>query len=108
MLLWRDDGALCGGNHRDRVLLAERLLDFLDRACFAESQACGIFGAEEDIYIRKNLLDAGSCLLAGPEIGTVVDIKRDQGSLLFEFADTFCALPPRPKVIPLVWNRRVL
>ena len=70
-----------GGNHRDRVLLAERLLDFLDRACFAESQACGIFGAEEDIYIRKNLLDAGSCLLAGPEIGTVVDIKRDQGSL---------------------------
>ena len=60
-----------------------------DRACFAESQACGIFGAEEDIYIRKNLLDAGSCLLAGPEIGTIVDIKRDQGSLLFEFADTF-------------------
>ena len=40
------------------------------------------FGAEEDIYIRKNLLDAGSCLLAGPEIGTVVDIKRDQGSYL--------------------------
>ena len=88
MFLWSDDRALCGGNHRDRIFLAERLLDFLDRACFAESQACGIFGAEEDIYIRKNLLDAGSCFLAGPEIGTVVDIKRDQGSLLFEFADT--------------------
>ena len=39
--------------------------------------------------IPNNLLAAGSCLLAGPEIGTVVDIKRDQGSLLFEFADTF-------------------
>ena len=25
---------------------------------FAESQACGIFGAEEDIYKGKNLFDA--------------------------------------------------
>ena len=26
--------------------------------------------------------------LTSPEIGTVVDIKRDQSALLFEFADT--------------------
>ena len=89
MLLWRDDGAFCGCNHGDRVLLAERLLDFLDRACFAKGQAGGIFRTEKDIYKGKNLFDAGSCLLTSPEIGTVVDIKRDQGSLLFEFADTF-------------------
>ena len=88
MFLRSDHGTLCGSNNRNRIFLAEGFLDFVDRAGFSEGKSCCIFGAEENIYIRKNGFNAFSCFLTGSEIGTIVDIKGDQCSLFFEFFNT--------------------
>ena len=112
MLFWRDDGALGGGNDRDRVFCTEGFLDFLNRSGFAEGEACRVGGAEENIHIRQNRFDARTRRLAAPEVCAVIHIKRDERAVFFKFFDAldrkFLCVSPNSKVMPLVWNRRVL
>ena len=49
-------------------------------AFLQESQACGVLGAEEDIYIRQNGFDAFLRLSTGPQIAAEVHIEGDDGS----------------------------
>ena len=72
---------LCGCHDGNRILLREALHNALGIAFLQESQACGVLGAEEDIYIRQNGFDAFLRLSTGPQVPTEVHIKGDDGSL---------------------------
>ena len=68
---------LCGCHDGNRILLREALHNALGIAFLQESQACGVLGAEEDIYIRQNGFDAFLRLSTGPQIAAEVHIKGD-------------------------------
>jgi hypothetical protein len=68
MLLRSDDSPLCGSDNGNRVFLTERFLDLVDRTCFSKGKSGSVFGAEENVYIRKNGFNAFSCFLSSPEV----------------------------------------
>ena len=77
-----------GRSHdRNRIFLGKALHHFPGRTCFLKCQSRCIFGTEENIYIRKNLLDALLRLFSGPKITTEVYIKGNQSSSRFETLD---------------------
>ena len=78
---------LCGCHDGNRILLREALHNALGIAFLQESQACGVLGAEEDIYIRQNGFDAFLRLSTGPQIAAEVHIEGDDGSLRLETLD---------------------
>src|SRR5699024_2127317 len=54
-----------------------------------EGQAGSIFRTEEDIHVGKDLLDAFTGFVSGPEIAAEIDVKGDQSSLFLEALDHF-------------------
>ena len=87
MLFRGDDRALRGGDNGNRVFLTERFLDFLDGSGLAEGQARGVRGAEEDVHIGEDGLNAGARFLTAPEVCAVIDVKGNQSALLLKLTD---------------------
>ena len=78
---------LCRCHNRDRIFFREALHNALGITFLQKGQACGVFGAEENVHIRQNGFDAFLRLGTGPQISTEVHIEGDDGSLFLKTLD---------------------
>ena len=96
--------ALGGGDDTDRIFFREAFHDLFGTAFFQEGETSGVFRAEEDIHIGKDLLNAFPGLFPGPQIPPEVYVKGDQGARLLEppyhFHSCFAALAPEAECDP--------
>ena len=81
--------ALGGSDDRDRIVPGEAFHDLFCVPCLEEDEPCRLLGAEEDIYVGKDLFDTFPCLIACPQVPAEVYVKGDERACLFEAADHF-------------------